>query len=152
MDVDMQAEPKAAISVSSGITVSNQQQAATDHGSGNSEPSWPSFTPSPKETVSQVPHFAAAQPSSNVKTVGPHRLFLDICAGATRPLSRACLRRGKCVLSFDILIQSEMNLLDDTEFEQLLRLCSSGAVAYAGASPSCGQCSGLLSSEGGLRA
>lgn len=83
------------------------------------------------------------------KPLGPHRIFLDICAGATRPLSRACLRRGTCVLSFDILIHSAMNLLDDVEYEQLLRLCASGSVAYAGASPSCGQYSRLKLRKGG---
>ena len=145
----MQEEPKAAVSDSSGITVSSQMQTAIDQGPGNPDPPSLSFTPSPEEKVPQVPHFAAANTFGKVKAVGTNRIFLDICAGATRPLSRACLRRGKCVLSFDILIQSAMNLLDDIEYEQLLRLCASGSVAYAGASPSCGQYSRLKLRKGG---
>ena len=145
----MQEEPKAAVSDSSGITVSSQMQTAIDQGPGNPDPPSLSFTPSPEEKVPQVPHFAAANTFGKVKAVGTNRIFLDICAGATRPLSRACLRRGKCVLSFDILIQSVMNLLDDIEYEQLLRLCASGSVAYAGASPSCGQYSRLKLRKGG---
>ena len=48
--------------------------------------------------MGRISHFAGANTLGNVKPLGPHRIFLDICAGATRPLSRACLRRGKCVL------------------------------------------------------
>ena len=46
-----------------------------------------------------------------------------------------------------------MDILDDQAFEQLLRICSSGQVAYAAGSPSCGQYSRLkLRQDGGPRA
>ncbi|CAL1151367.1 unnamed protein product [Cladocopium goreaui] len=54
------------------------------------------------------------------------RLFLDICSGATRPLSAAILAQQGNVLSFDILLDKRMDLLHDQSYEQLLRICSSG--------------------------
>ncbi|CAL1140530.1 unnamed protein product [Cladocopium goreaui] len=54
------------------------------------------------------------------------RLFLDICSGATRPLSAAILAQQGNVLSFDILLDKRMDLLNDQSYEQLLRICSSG--------------------------
>ena len=81
----------------------------------------------------------------------PGRFFLDICAGASRPLSTACHAKGLNVFSVDILLDSTMDILDDQAFEQLLRICSSGQVAHAG-SPSCGQYSRLkLRQDGGPR-
>ena len=56
--------------------------------------------------------------------------FLDICCGVNSPLSTD-------VMHFDILVHNSDDLLDSNCFEQLLRLCASGIVAYAGASPSC---------------
>ena len=41
------------------------------------------------------------------------------------------------ILQFDILIHSTDDLLDNQCYESLLRVCASGIVAYAGASPSC---------------
>ena len=70
-------------------------------------------------------------------TQGDARLFLDICSGATRPLSSAILAKHGNVLSFDILLDKHMDLLNDQSYEQLLRICSSGQVAYGAASPSC---------------
>ena len=40
-------------------------------------------------------------------------------------------------MKFDILVHTTDNLLNSECFEQLLRLCSSGIVAYSAASPSC---------------
>ena len=79
-------------------------------------------------TVSS-PHFAVPE----------GRLFLDICSGATRPLSMAVLALGCDVLSFDILIllDESMDLLCDDSYEQLLRICSSGQVGYGSSSPAC---------------
>ena len=65
MDVDMQEAPKAAVSSSSGLTVSSQMQTALDQGAGNPDPPSPSFTPPPEEKVSQVPRFAAASALGN---------------------------------------------------------------------------------------
>jgi hypothetical protein len=145
----MDATPNATVEVSSNWNVSLQMTNSIDEGAGKSDPSPTGITPSPEETVPSIPHFAGTTATSTAQTLGPHRIFLDICAGATRPLSNACLKRGKCVLSFDILVQSQMDLLDDVEYEQLLRLCASGTVAYAGASPSCGQYSRLKLRKGG---
>ena len=74
---------------------------------------------------------------------GDGKLFLDICSGATRPLSSAILAKGGNVLSFDILLDARMDLLNDPSYEQLLRICSSGQVAYGAASPSCAHYSRL---------
>ena len=82
-----------------------------------------------------------------------NRIFLDICSGMTRPLSAALLNMGADVLSYDLLLRNDHNLLDDSSFEQLLRVCSSGQVGYGGASPSCGQYSRLkLRNDAGLKA
>ena len=66
------------------------------------------------------------------------RLFLDICAGATRPLSQAALQAGMHVLSVDPLCACQLDLFNDLHYEQLLRLSFSGAVWFACASPPCG--------------
>ena len=81
------------------------------------------------------------------------RFFLDICAGVTRPLSSACHAKGLNIFSFDILLDSSLDLLNDDAYEQLLRVCSSGQVAYAAGSPSCNQYSRLkLRNDGGPKA
>ena len=77
-------------------------------------------------------------------------IFLDICSGSTRPLSQAILNLDGDVLSFDILLHDLMDLLADESFEHLLRICSSGKVRYAGASPACAHYSRLK--PGGPRA
>ena len=74
---------------------------------------------------------------------GDGKLFLDICSGATRPLSAVILAKGGNVLAFDILLDARMDLLNDQSYEQLLRICSSGQVAYGAASPSCAHYSRL---------
>ena len=78
-----------------------------------------------------------ASVSSPCLTVSNGRIFLDICSGVTRPLSKAILDLGGDVLSFDILLHESMDLLRDDVFEQLLRICSSGQVGYGSASPAC---------------
>ena len=65
------------------------------------------------------------------------KIFVDICSGASRPLSADIEALGLPALSIDILLDSRMDILDDQFFEQLLRLCGSGIVGYAGASPAC---------------
>ena len=52
-------------------------------------------------------------------------------------------------LRFDILINTADDLLDDVRYERLLRVCASGIVAYAGASPSCCEYSRLKLRPGG---
>ena len=70
--------------------------------------------------------------------VSGKRLFLDICAGATRPLSQAALQAGMHVLSVDPLCAGQLDLFNDLHYEQLLRLSFLGAVWFACASPPCG--------------
>ena len=85
-------------------------------------------------------------------TQGNSKLFLDICSGATRTLSSAILARHGTVLSFDILLDPRMDLLNDQSYEQLLRICSSGQVAYGAASPSCAHYSRLKLHQPGPKA
>ena len=68
---------------------------------------------------------------------GSQRLFLDICAGASRVLSSAILALQGDVCSFDILLHSSDDLLSDIAYERLLRLASSGIIAYGCGSPAC---------------
>ena len=83
---------------------------------------------------------------------GP-RIFLDLCCGVSKPLSTAIQALGKPVVAFDILCNPQDDLLDDSRFEQLLKLCASGVVAYGCASPCCSQYSRLkLRNDGGPRA
>ena len=97
-------------------------------------------------------------PNSSVVTPSPSaglnpfqhlRIFLDVCAGSSRPLSKALQHYNIDLLSFDILLDSSMDLLDDAVFLQLLKLCASGVVAYGAFSPSCGEYSRLKLREGG---
>ena len=81
--------------------------------------------------------------SSTTLPVPEGRIFLDLCAGVTRPLSKAVLDLGGDILSFDILLDEKMDLLHDSTYEQLLRLCSSGQVGYGSASPACAHYSRL---------
>ena len=69
--------------------------------------------------------------------------FLDICAGAGSPLSSAFLRKGVPCLSIDILLDTNMDLLQDDFFEHLLRICTSRQVALAHAAPPCREYSRL---------
>ena len=72
--------------------------------------------------------------------VKSYRIFLDICSGASRPLSKALIAlHADVIISFDIRLDHRMDLLSDASFEALLKLCASGAVAYGAASPSCSQ-------------
>ena len=50
--------------------------------------------------------------------------------------SKALLALHANVISFDILLNSRMDILDDFSFEALLKLCSS-VVSHGAASPSC---------------
>ena len=70
-------------------------------------------------------------------------MFLDICSGSSRPLSTSMLHLGASVVSFDILLDPRMDILNDSSYEKLLRLCASRQVAYGCASPSCSQYSRL---------
>lgn len=77
------------------------------------------------------------------------RLFLDICCGVQSPLSSALHSLKGDVLRFDILLHELDDLLNDRTYESLLRVCASGLIAYAGASPSCREYSRLKLRPGG---
>ena len=62
--------------------------------------------------------------------IPPCRLFLDIFAGSTSPVSAAIASLGKAI---DKLAGSACDLLDDTIFSNLCRLCASRLVGAAGA-------------------
>ena len=83
--------------------------------------------PSPQHSLD---HFDPVSP-------GAHRFFLDICAGASRPLSSAILALHGDVCSFDILLHPSDDLLSDPACERLLRWASSGLIAYGCGSPAC---------------
>ena len=75
---------------------------------------------------------------SEVKQYSSHaRIFLDICCGVNAPLSNAVHRLKGDHIKFDILVHELDDLLNSISYERLLRLCSSGLIAYAAASPSC---------------
>ena len=77
------------------------------------------------------------------------RLFLDICCGVQSPLSSALHSLQGDVLRFDILLHELDDLLNDTTYESLLRVCASGLIAYGAASPSCCEYSRLKLRPGG---
>ena len=106
-----------------------------------------SFTPAFPEGTAMVSQEAAVSPDAN--SASCPRIFLDVCSGSTRPLSKALLALHKTVLSIDILLCSEMDLLNDSFYLQLLRLCASGIVAYTACSPSCAEYSKLKLKPGG---
>ena len=56
------------------------------------------------------------------------------------------------VCTFDILVHSQDDILDDTRYELLLRLACSRQVAYAAGSPSCNEYSRLKLRPGGPKA
>ena len=93
------------------------------------------------------------EPSTSVDLQIPvqqrSRIFLDICSGVTMPLSAALQKYKGDILPFDILIHSDCDLLDDSTFERLLRLCASGIVGYCAASPACKEYSRLKLKPGG---
>ena len=99
----------------------------------------------PVDTIASQPSSTTPYPISSHR----YRIFLDICCGVTAPLSSAVHRLSGDILQFDILIHSMDDLLDDRCYEPLLRVCASGIVAYAAASPSCCEYSRLKLKPGG---
>ena len=66
------------------------------------------------------------------------RLFLDLFAGASSPVSLAIAELGLARLEpVDVLVGPAHNLLDDLTFQNLQRLCSSGLIGVAAAAPPC---------------
>ena len=112
---------------------------------------------SPPSTTPDVPQAEALDTGSPQLDAIPHhvhsnvdfshlqgsRIFLDLCSGASHPLTSAMLQRNCVCFPVDLLISQEMDILDNSFYEPLLRVCSSGCVAYAAASPNCGEYSRL---------
>ena len=129
------------------VEAAPQTDSTQEHISPQPTPPPASFTPAlPEGTAVFSP---ADTVSPEFKRSTHPRIFLDVCAGSTRPLSKALLALHKTVLSIDILLCSEMDLLNDTFYLQLLRLCASGIVAYTACSPSCAEYSKLKLKPGG---
>ena len=77
------------------------------------------------------------------------RIFLDICSGAGCPLSKAMLACGCACFPVDILLSPTMDILDNSFYEPLLRVCASGIVSYGAGAPNCGEYSRLKLRAGG---
>ena len=77
------------------------------------------------------------------------RVFLGICSGAGYPLSKAMLACGCACFPVDILLSPTMDILDNSFYEPLLRVCASGVVAYGAGAPNCGEYSRLKLRDGG---
>jgi len=80
------------------------------------------------------------------------KIFLDICSGVDAPLTTAVSALALPALAIDLLVDSNMDLLHDPFYEQLLRLCGSGVIGYSAASPSCTEYSLLKLRPGGPKA
>ena len=81
------------------------------------------------------------------------KIFLDVCSGSSRPLSMAVLKQNMSVLSFDVVLDSRMDLLANEAYEDLLRLSSSGTIGYGAARPSSNEYSRVkIKYDGGFRA
>ena len=87
--------------------------------------------------TSSVPKPFPASTTASLPANFPERIFLDVCSGSAKPLSEAVALAGYATLSIDILLDSSLDLLQDSFFEQLLFICGSGTVGYCAASPSC---------------
>jgi hypothetical protein len=101
----------------------------------------PPTTAGTSPSVSTIPH--SVQTSVDVSSLEGSRIFLDICAGSGYPLTSAMLGHGCKCFPVDKLIDAKMDLLDNTFFEPLLRICASGIVGYGAAAPNCGEYSRL---------
>lgn len=94
----------------------------------------------PVEPVSTAATLSVQPSNESIQQLAPFfelgtRIFLDICSGVSKPLSSALIQQGRTVLAIDILLHSSMNLLQDEFFEQLLRLCGTGLIAYCATAP-----------------
>jgi len=76
-------------------------------------------------------------------------IFLDLCCGASAPISSAMSNAGIHCLQVDLLAAEELDMLCDSTYDSLLRLAFSGVVRYAHASPPCRDYSRLKLKPGG---
>ena len=151
------SSPVSSESIQAGFTSEHSRSLGSQHSTNRSMPADPAVhpDPSPRDVIlSHVKHSTDVDedvtldkfpiPPSMPSPANPKidkltgsRIFLDICCGVNSPLSTAVQNLKGDIMRFDILVHSTDDLLDSTRFEQLLRVCASGIVAYAGASPSC---------------
>ena len=118
-------------------TVQESPNPSVAHSNSNDSGHPPAETPDVSPTPGLLPTSLASPALTHLsQQVRSFRIFLDICSGVSRPLSKALRALHADVISFDILLDNRMNLLTDDGYEALLKLCSSSAVAYASASPS----------------
>ena len=84
------------------------------------------------------------------KSMHMQKFFLDIFAGKNAPLSQAAARASKARFQpFDIMIDSEHDILNDNIYESLLQLCWSGCIGLATSAPPCKEYSRLKMQPGG---
>ncbi len=110
------------------------------------------FCPHPPQSNDWIPRSPSnplAITMESITSKAGSQIFLDLCAGYQRPLSSS-LKKFDCdVRTFDILVHSEDDLLDDNRYGLLLRLACSRQVAYSASSPSCNEYSRLKLRPGG---
>ena len=99
----------------------------------------------PTGGVPQLPPTPPAPPISS-------RFFLDICCGATAPLSSALGKVGVSHICIDALGEEPLDLLCDKTYDTLMRLCFSGSIIMAHAAPPCKEYSRLKLRQGGPKA
>ena len=81
---------------------------------------------------------ALTQPSPDSAPLHKHKIFVDLFAGASAPLSAAMSGLGLARLEpLDKLHGCHFDLLDDSQYRELCALASSGAVGAASAAPPC---------------
>ena len=88
-------------------------------------------------SVSTIPH--SVQTFVAVSFLNGSKIFQDICTGSGYPLTSAMLGHGCKCFPVDKLIDTQMELLDNTFLEPSLRICASGIVRYGAAAPNCGE-------------
>ena len=109
----------------------------------------------PRATEASLPSSAhtthvAESPPESLPAPLAKRLFLDLFAGASSPVSQAIADLGLARLEpVDILVGPSHDLLDDSTFQTLQRLCSSGLVGVAAAAPPCAAFSRARLRQGG---
>ena len=97
------------------------------------------------EPLGPLPDVSASVPPP----AGTGQFLLDLCSGATRPLSQAAFRNELACFSVDILLDTSHDLLQDVFYESMLRWCFSGLFLFALAGPPCGDFSRAKLRPGG---
>ena len=88
-------------------------------------------------SASRIPAAPAVQRLPTGTTEGGVEFFLDLCCGASSPLSNAMAGSAVACIRVDILGEEPLDLSLDAVYDRLLRLAFSGCVKFAHASPPC---------------